>query len=170
MTDITDTTYVWHGGQHPPDGMAVKQVYGYVFDDQARLLLLRDPAGIWNLPGGTPEPQDGGDHLATLEREVWEEVQARLTDPVYLGYQTVHIPEQAPYAQLRMAARLTELGERAPDPDHGHVHVRHRCGVTEAEALLDWGRAAQPQIQTAAKAARERWGLDINAPVRSLTD
>jgi 8-oxo-dGTP pyrophosphatase MutT (NUDIX family) len=170
MTDTTDTIYTWHGGQRPSDGMMVRQVYGYVFDDQARVVLLRDRAGFWNLPGGTPEPQDQGDPLATLEREVWEEVQVRLTDPIYLGYQTVHRPGQEPYAQLRMAARLAVLGERAPDPDHGHVHVRRRCGVAEAEKLLGWGVPAEPQIQAAAKAALRHWRLPLESPGSSLTD
>lgn len=170
MTGTTDTIYIWHGGQHPPEAMPIRQVYGYVFDQQARLVLLRDPAGIWNLPGGTPEHEDLGDHLATLEREVWEEVQVRLADPIYLGYQSVHIPGRTLYAQLRMAARLTVLGDRAPDPDHGLIHVRHRCGVAEAEELLSWGAAARPQIQAAARAAREHWGLGVDAPGPPLTD
>ncbi|WP_231493905.1 NUDIX hydrolase [Nocardiopsis sp. CNT312] len=150
--------------------MAVKQVYGYVFDNQARVVLLRDPTGTWNLPGGTPETEDGGDPLATLEREVWEEVQVRLAGPVYLGYQTVHMPGRAPYAQLRMAACLTAAGERAPDPDHGRIHVRHRCGLVEAETLLGWGDVARPQIRSAAIAAQRCWALPIDTPGPPLTD
>ncbi len=101
---------------------------------------------------------------------MWEEVQVGLTEPIYLGYQTVHRPGQEPYAQLRMAARLAVLGERASDPDHGRVHVRHRCGMAEAEALLGWGESAGPQIQAAAKAALGHWRLPLESPGSSLTD
>lgn len=162
--------YRWHGDQHPPEELPVTQVYGYIFDDQGRVVLLQDE-GVWNAPGGTPEPEIDQDSVATLEREVWEEVQVRFKDPVYLGYQSVGEIGGPPLrAQLRMAARLTEVGERAPDPDNGRVHVRHRCSLPEAEHLLNWGAPAQEQLKRVAEVAAQRWQLPVHEQVAAVTD
>jgi 8-oxo-dGTP pyrophosphatase MutT (NUDIX family) len=69
-------------------------------------------------PGGTPEAW-GGDLTATLVREAFEENQVRVGATVYLGYQEVHRPGRAPYAQVRMAGVIEEFAPRAPDPDGG---------------------------------------------------
>lgn len=42
--------YLWHGDQHPPADLPVTQVYGYIFDDQGRVVILQDE-GVWNAPG-----------------------------------------------------------------------------------------------------------------------
>ena len=52
--------------------------------------------------GGTPEPEDA-DLAATLVREAFEENQVQVGATAYLGYQEVHRPGRAPYAQVRMA-------------------------------------------------------------------
>ncbi|SIO89116.1 NUDIX hydrolase [Nocardiopsis sp. JB363] len=157
-------SYLWHGDEYPPADLPITQVYGYVFDDLGRVVVLYDEElGAWNLPGGTPEPEIDQDSVATLEREVWEEVQVRFDDPVYLGYQSVSEAGGPPLrAQLRMAARLVEVGERTPDPDNGRVHIRRRCSLPEAERLLDWGAPAQEQFKGAAKVAEQRWRLPVD--------
>lgn len=139
MTEQTDLTYIWHADQRPPVDLPVTQVYGYIVDDQGRVVIFQDQ-GLWDLPGGSPEAWEGEDRIATLVREVWEEVQVRFEDPVYLAYQSVAEAGGPPLrAQLRMVARLVEAGERAPDPDNGRMYVRHRCSLPEAERLLNWG-------------------------------
>lgn len=165
----SEPSYTWYEAAHPPMGMLVRQVYGYVFDDLGRLVVHYDAdLGAFNLPGGTPEEADGGDVVATLVREVAEEVQITISDPVYLGYQQVVRPGQAPYAQLRMAARLDRLHARAPDPDSGRVHVRRLCPLPEAAKLLGWGSPAEPQIKCAAVAA-QGWGLPVGSPAPTHT-
>ncbi|GAA1120210.1 NUDIX hydrolase [Nocardiopsis metallicus] len=162
--------YLWHGDQHSPTDLPITQVYGYVFDAQGRVVILQD-AGMWNAPGGTPEPEIDQDPVATLVREVWEEVQVRFEDTVYLGYQSVGEDGGPPQrAQLRMAARLVEVGERAPDPDNGRVHVRHRCSLPEAERLLGWGAPAREQFKSAAKVAVHRWRIPVHVPAPAVTD
>lgn len=163
-------SYLWHGDRHPPADLPITQVYGYVFDDQGRVVILQDE-GVWNAPGGTPEPEIDLNSVATLEREVWEEVQVRFDDPVYLGYQSVGEDGWPPLrAQLRMAARLVEVGERAPDPDNGRVHVRHRCSLPEAEHLLNWGAPAREQFKRAAKVAERRWRIPVHDQAPAVTD
>ncbi|MEC3891683.1 NUDIX hydrolase [Nocardiopsis sp. LDBS1602] len=169
MSETNRVSYVWHEASHPPESRPIRQVYAYVFDARGRVIVLRDN-GVWNLPGGTPEPEDGGDRVATLVREVWEEVQVTITDPVHLGYQAVHRPDREPYAQLRMAARLNVLGEREPDPDSGRIHVRRLCPFPEAVELLGWGPSVDGQVKCAAMTAVERWGLPVGAPAETYTD
>ncbi|MEU0237709.1 NUDIX hydrolase [Nocardiopsis sp. NPDC006198] len=157
MNGSDEVTYAWHCDQLPPAHLPVRQVYGWVLDARARVVLLRD-LGRWNLPGGEPETRDGGDRAATLRREVWEEVQVTLADPVYLGYQSVD-GLGAPFAQVRMAARLHRLAERAPDPDKNRIHERHLLPLDRAVELLDWGPSVLPQVAHLTRVVAERWGL-----------
>ncbi|MFW5421008.1 NUDIX hydrolase [Nocardiopsis sp. CNT-189] len=166
-TQEQEPVYLWHGAARPPEGMQVRQVYGYIFDALGRAVLLCDD-GRWNLPGGTPEPGDA-DRVSTLLREVWEEVQVEIADPVYLGFQEVRRAGSEPYAQLRMAARLTRLGPRAADPDKGRVHVRRLSPLPEAMELLGWGAAAEAQAKAAARIAAS-WGLPVGSPQPSHVD
>jgi 8-oxo-dGTP diphosphatase len=77
-------------------------VYGYLLCSVTSRVLVQDDNGVLDLPGGTPEPEDGGDLAGTLVREAFEESQVRVGTTAYLGYQEVHRPGRAPYAQLRM--------------------------------------------------------------------
>jgi hypothetical protein len=63
---------------------------------------VQDSANPRASPGGTPEEWDA-DLTATLVREAFEENQVRVGETAYLGYQEVHRPDRAPYAQVRMA-------------------------------------------------------------------
>lgn len=159
----SELSYTWYEALDPPVGMPVKQVYGYLFDELGRVVLLYDlDLGAWNLPGGSPEEDDGGDRAITLAREVEEEVQVSITNPTYLGYQMVDSADRAPYAQLRMAARLERLGPRTPDPDGGRVHARRLYPFPEAVELLGWGPSAERQFACAAATARG-WGLPVGS-------
>lgn len=168
MSSVDDVVYLWHEGVYPPLEMHVSQVYGYVFDDQGRVTVLRNDS-MWNLPGGTPEPTDEN-QVATLAREVHEEVQVEIADPVYLGFQEVRRRGANPYAQLRMAARAIRFLDRTPDPDKGQVHVRRRCSMSEALALLDWGPVVEEQAKAATCVAEARWHLPMDETVSSYTD
>ncbi|MCK9870301.1 NUDIX hydrolase [Nocardiopsis dassonvillei] len=165
-----EVVYAWHPNLLPPAGMRIGQVYGYVFDDLGRVVVHYDQGpGAWNLPGGSPEPEDGGDPVVTLRREVWEEVQITITEPVYIGYQSVHRPGAEPYAQLRMVARLDQVGAREVDPAAGRVHVRRRCPFPVAVDLLGWGAAAVPQLNSALQAAAGL-GVPVDEAAQTCTD
>jgi hypothetical protein len=64
--------------------------------------VVRESRNPRDSPGGTPEAWDA-DLTATLVREAFEENQVRVGETAYLGYQEVHRPGRAPYAQARMA-------------------------------------------------------------------
>jgi len=75
----------WHNDK-VPEGIKIKQVYGLLFMKDGRM-LLRIEDGFHSLAGGKPE--SGEDMIATLKREVIEEVNTTIYDPIYLGYQLV---------------------------------------------------------------------------------
>jgi 8-oxo-dGTP diphosphatase len=117
MTAVSEVQYFWH--ETPvPAGLEITQVYGYLLCPRTgRVLrymgtyllcprtgrvLVQDDEGVFNLPGGSPEPEDA-DLVATLVREAFEENQVRIGATAYLGYQEVRRPGRIPYAQVRMA-------------------------------------------------------------------
>ena len=51
MTSVI--SYKWFTSE-VPQSLEIRQVYGFVFDLDGRILLLEDK-GIFNLPGGKPE-------------------------------------------------------------------------------------------------------------------
>jgi 8-oxo-dGTP pyrophosphatase MutT (NUDIX family) len=130
------TAFAWYTDVVPAD-MRVTQVYGFVFASDGRVVLHTDAEKV-SLPGGTPEGVETCEE--TLIREVMEEITCTITDPVYLGYQ--HVDEQdgtAPYAQLRMVARLRDVFAASPDPATGLVARRTLLHPAEAAARLGWG-------------------------------
>jgi len=82
------------------------------------LISVRNSANLRVSPGGTPGAWDA-DLTATLVRDAFEENRVRVGATAYLGYQEVHRPGRAPYAQVRMAGVIEEFAPRAPDPDGG---------------------------------------------------
>jgi 8-oxo-dGTP diphosphatase len=147
-----------------PEGMAVTQVYGFCFDPNG-LVLLREDAGRYSLPGGTPE--QGEDARAVLERECMEESQITLGEHLYLGYQEVTEDGLPPYAQLRFAAVIADYLPRRPDPDTGRTYGRLLTPLNKAPGLLNWGIDGLLQAASTVPAAY-RLGLDP-AAVREQT-
>ncbi|MFF3359087.1 NUDIX hydrolase [Streptomyces sp. NPDC002917] len=142
-----------------PEDIPVRQVYGFCFDDTGRV-LLREDAGRYGLPGGKPEADE--DVPTVLARECREESQITIGEPIYLGYQEVTEHGRPPYAQLRLAARITGFLPREPDPDTGRTYGRLIAPLNKAPALLDWGIDGLLQAAAAVRAAY-RLGLDPTA-------
>lgn len=161
-----EVQYWWHEAPVPA-GLEVTQVYGYLLCPVTGRVLVQDDDGAFNLPGGTPEKEDGGDLVATLVREAFEENQVRLGATAYLGYQEVHRPGRARYAQVRMAGVIEEFAARAPDPDGGRVYRRLMTPLDAAPGVLGWGEPAVAQARAAAHVARQQWGLPVDAPAPS---
>jgi hypothetical protein len=80
-----------------------------------------------------------------MVREAFEESRGRVGETAYLGYQEVHRPDRAPYAQARIAGVVEAFAERAPDPD-GSQGVR-----------VGDGDPAQSEVQAAAPGPAESW-------------
>jgi 8-oxo-dGTP pyrophosphatase MutT (NUDIX family) len=128
-------------------------------------VLVQDDDGTFNLPGGTPEPQDTGLE-ATLSREAFEEDQVTIGETAYLGYQEVHRPGLLPYAQVRMAGVIQSFAPRAPDPDGGRVYRRLMTSLAAAPQILGWGAPAEAQAQAARRVALQ-WGLPVDTPAEA---
>lgn len=144
--------YKWVDGEVSPE-LPVKQVYGIVFSKDGKILLKKD-GEHYSLPGGKPEPEDSRME-DTLKRELDEEVNVSACNIVMLGYQLVdeqnNIP---PYAQVRMAAKITRIGAKRPDPDTGRTYDRVFASPKRAAELLNWGDVGEQQIQAAVFAAK----------------
>jgi 8-oxo-dGTP diphosphatase len=162
VSAVSDVRYFWHEAP-VPGRLEVTQVYGYLLCPRTGRVLVQDDEGTWNLPGGTPEPWDA-DLEATLVREAFEENQVRVGKTAYLGYQEVHRPGRAPYAQVRMAGVIEDFAPRAPDPDGGRVYRRLMTSLDAAPGVLGWGEPAVLQARAAARVARAEWGLPVDAP------
>lgn len=154
--------YFWHEAPVPED-LEITQVYGYLLDPTTARVLVQDDEGSFNLPGGTPEPFDG-DLVDTLVREAFEENQVVVTESAYLGYQEVHRPGRAPYAQVRMVGLIGSFEERQPDPDGGRTYRRLMTSLAEAPQVLGWGEPAVAQAKIAARVAEEVWDVPVGSP------
>jgi ADP-ribose pyrophosphatase YjhB (NUDIX family) len=162
VSTVSDVRYFWH--ETPvPAGLEVTQVYGWLLCPRTGRVLVQDDDGTFNLPGGTPEAWDA-DLTATLVREAFEESQVRVGETAYLGYQEVHRPGRAPYAQARMAGVVDAFAGRAPDPDGGRVYRRLMTSLDAAPGVLGWGEPALLQVRAAARVARTRWRLPVDSP------
>jgi 8-oxo-dGTP diphosphatase len=162
VTAVSGGRYIWH--ETPvPSGLAITQVYGYLLCPRTARVLVQDDVGAFNLPGGRPEPEDA-DIAATLAREAFEENQVRVGATAYLGYQEVRRPGRASYAQVRMAGVIEEFAPRAPDPGRGRVYRRLMTSLGAAPSVLGWGLPGVLQARAAARVARMKWGLPVDAP------
>jgi ADP-ribose pyrophosphatase YjhB (NUDIX family) len=159
---LSEVLYFWREAPVPA-GLEVTQVYGYLLCPRTGRVLVQDDGGIFNLPGGTPEPWDA-DLDATLAREAFEENQVEVNVTAYLGYQEVHRPGRAPYAQVRMAGVIRTFAPRAPDPDGGRVSRRLMTSLAAAPGVLGWGAPAVAQARAARRVARQQWGLPVDEP------
>ena len=163
MSTVADVSYRWFEAPVRQD-LEITQVYGYLICPATGRVLIQDDEGVFNLPGGTPEAWDS-DMSATLAREAMEESQVRIDDAVYLGFQEVRRPGRAPYAQVRMAARISGFEPRRPDPDGGRTYRRLLCPLVGAADVLGWGEPAVAQARAAGRVAAGRWNIGIDATV-----
>ncbi|MFF2744431.1 NUDIX domain-containing protein [Kitasatospora sp. NPDC058048] len=150
----------WRPGEPVPEGLPVKQSWGWLFVPDGRVLTLVNPRdGICSLPGGSLEPEDDGDPAAALAREAAEEAQARIGRPYYLGYLYDRVGSANgghECARVRMAAVLRSVGPSAADPASGRHYRRLLVAPGLAVELLGWGAPGLRQAR-AAVATAARW-------------
>ena len=160
----------WYEAPVPP-GMPVTQAYVWALDPDDGRVLIQDRGPEhphrYTLPGGRPEPEDGGDLLRTAAREAMEESQIRIdTDrAVYLGHQVVTWPVKRaePYAQVRYAAPIIGYEPIGPDPDNGRTNRRLMTSLRRAPEFLHWHETGASQAEAALRAGQEL-GLPVEAP------
>ncbi|MFD9129892.1 hypothetical protein [Kitasatospora sp. NPDC059571] len=157
----------WRPGEPVPDGLPVKQSWGWLFAPDGRVLTLVNPKdGIVSLPGGSLEAEDAGDPGAALAREAAEEAQAVIGRPFYLGYLYDRVGSANgghECARVRMAAPLYRVGRSVPDPASGRHYRRLLVAPGLAVELLGWGAQGVRQARAAVAAAAVRLGVPVSA-------
>lgn len=155
-------TYRWIESE-VPTGLKVRQVYGFIFNMDGRILLLEDE-GRYNLPGGRPENNE--DANETLARELLEEGQLTINSPEYLGYQFIDGDEE--YAQVRFAALIEQILPSASDPSTGRQYGRLWVPPNQVNELLTWGESGNQQLAAATAAASKRGAVWNGAPLEYI--
>ncbi|WP_063889790.1 NUDIX hydrolase [Streptomyces rubellomurinus] len=157
----------WRPGEQVPDGLPVKQSWGWLFAPDGRVLTLVNPRdGICSLPGGSLEPEDDGDPGAALVREAGEEAQAAIGRPYYLGYLYDRVGSANgghECARVRMTAALRAVGPSVADPASGRHYRRLLVAPGLAVELLGWGEAGLRQARAAVATAVQRLGVPAAA-------
>lgn len=131
-----------------PVGLEVRQVYGFIFSMDGRILVLEDE-GKFNLPGGKPE--DSESVSQTLARESLEEGQVIIGTADYLGYQCVEDEEH--FAQVRLVASIEHFLPSDKDPSTGRQYQRLLAPPIELNELLRWEESGNQQVVSAIAAA-----------------
>ncbi|MER5866460.1 hypothetical protein [Kitasatospora sp. NPDC002040] len=153
----------WRPGEEVPEGLPVKQSWGWLFVPDGRVLTLVNPRdGVVSLPGGSLEPEDAGDPGVALAREAAEEAQAVIGSAHYLGYLYDRIGSANgghECARVRMAALLRAAGPTAPDPASGRHYRRLLVAPGLAVELLGWGAPGLRQARAAVDLAVRRLGV-----------
>lgn len=149
----------WHE-KEVPSNLKIRQVYGVLFTNDKRILLMKkmiDNKPFYSLSGGTPESYDEN-LVATLRRELVEEINTTIEDPIYLGYQEVDFENGTePFAQVRMVAKIRTIGEPLPDPDSGITYDRILTPPKFAGKTLNWGEIGNRIIEIATIVAEENF-------------
>jgi len=111
----------------------ITQSSGVCFDEQGRILLLKQEGRKWNIPGGTPEGNETSEE--TLRREVYEETTVRLGLCEPIAYQEVLEDGVVAKYQVRFACLIDSIEPQKPDPDKGSIHER---AFIEPQLVMDY--------------------------------
>ena len=155
--------YKWRNSK-VPNNMPIKQVYSILFSLDGRILLMAEKQIDrikYCLPGGHPEDIDKTLE-DTLKREVLEEVNISVKNPIFVGYQEVDEEDgSCLYAQVRMAAVIDKVGEKIPDVANGKKYDRLLVSPSKAINLLNWGEVGRLQIMSAVEIAERFFGTKL---------
>jgi 8-oxo-dGTP pyrophosphatase MutT (NUDIX family) len=158
---VFSETIVWKGSKYLiefvdsdvfPKLKEISQVYGFIFDDKDRLLIVKCGADSWSLPGGGPEKCDRN-WKDTLIRETEEEANAEISDIKPAGYiistSLDNKPKHKTGIMLRAVARLKKLNPRKIDPAHGTIAKRKLIKKSEFLKYLKWHKNGIVQLKYA---------------------
>lgn len=143
-----------------PQSLIVKQVYGIAYSNEGNI-VLRVEDNKYKLTGGKPEKKDR-DYEETLKREYIEELNIELEDIHYLGYLLVKENNEK-YAQVRMIAKIKNIGKCKPDKDNGKNCKRFMVNIKNVKNYLKYPDLAGNQlIDDAILKAKEKYKLNFN--------
>ena len=140
-------------------GLNIKQVYGIVFDKDGNILLRVDD-NKYKLTGGKPKDYDRN-YSETLKREYIEELNVEIEDVQYLGYLLVE-EDKEKYAQVRMIAKIKNIGPIKPDIDNGKVYKRFMVKQENVKKYLDYQDiAGNEMIDDAIKIGNQKYDFNF---------
>jgi 8-oxo-dGTP pyrophosphatase MutT (NUDIX family) len=145
-------TFTWYPGDNVEHFRPFNQVYGVVFNADGQMLIQRREARPWCLAGGTVEEGESAEE--TLRRELIEEADVTIKNPILLGGQLVQYAEghhhnltkrfvDDDFYQLRYYCEIDEVLPQTPDPDHGIINERLFVSPAEINDYLGWGATGQ---------------------------
>lgn len=144
-----------------PQNLEIRQVYGIVFSDTGNI-LLRVEDNKYKLTGGKPELFDSN-LKETLKREYIEELNIEIKDIYYLGYLLVEEDSKERYAQVRMIAKIKNIGYIRPDKDNGKTYKRFMANIKNVKNYLNYSDLAGNQlIDDAIIMAKEKYNINFN--------
>ena len=156
-------SFIWEN-KPVPEGMEITQVYGIIFANDGRVMLLTENETDrikYSFAGGHPEACDK-DMEDTCRRELLEEINTTIHTPVYAGYQLVDEENGTPpYAQVLMAAMIKSIGPIRPDVDNGKTYGRFLTTPDRAAELLNWGEVGELQIQRAVEIMKNEFDVTL---------
>ena len=151
--------FTWVKG-NVPNGMKITQVYGIVFSDDGRIVLMLD-SEKFALIGG--HPIEGESFEETLKREFIEELNIEIDNLEYLGYLKVEEENIEPYAQVRLIGRIKNIHENRPDTDNGKLYTRMLIGQNHVKQSLNYGIEGDKMLDDAISRANIKYGfLNLN--------
>ncbi len=152
--------FTWLKKELPPN-IDIRQVYGIVFSDTGNI-LLRVEDNKYKLTGGKPELFDSN-LKETLKREYLEELNIEIKDIHYLGYLLVEEDSKERYAQVRMIAKIKNIGNVRPDKDNGKTYKRFMANIKNVKNYLNYSDLAGNQlIDDAIKMAKEKYNINFS--------
>jgi len=143
---------VWSESTEFGDLENVKQVNGIFFNEDGQILIV-NPTGNWQLPGGHLEgdesPEEG------LKRETHEEADAEIENIKALGHlkvREIKEGEMKPeFIQLYYFGKITKLNKQTPDPEHNRIPERKFIDPSEFTNHVPWGKIGNAIIEKAIK-------------------
>jgi 8-oxo-dGTP pyrophosphatase MutT (NUDIX family) len=127
----------------------IRQVYGYIFDNKGRLVIV-NPKATWRLPGGHPEKKDKT-FEETLIRESDEEADVEITGITPLGYIKVTPLDKSEKINylLRYVARIKTVKKQTVDIAEGIINDRKFINVKDFSKYCDWGEMGEKILSEA---------------------
>ena len=131
----------------------ITQVYGYIFDNKGKVLIV-NPKSTWRLPGGHSEPEDKN-FEGTLIREADEEADVDIKNIVPLGYIKVtpldkNSTEIIHYL-LRYVASIKSVKKQTIDIAEGIINDRKFIEVKNFSKYCPWGKMGEEILSEAVK-------------------
>ncbi len=117
----------------------ITQAYGVCVTEDKMIVIVNTPYG-WSLPGGSPEP--GESIRQTLERELMEEVDIKISDAKLLGVQRVE-QEGKTFYQSRWVCKVSEIFPQTPDPAEGKIRERKMVPEDKILDYVKWGKIGE---------------------------